>query len=89
MTLIACASASKPTPASGPALKTTVQRELICPAEVDLELPARADPAKGAELRANPEADAYLDAKDQREDLLEARLRDAQAECRHRYLGRQ
>jgi hypothetical protein len=56
-------------------------RVIVCPAEVELELPPRADPAAGADLRANPEADAYLDAKDAREDLLEARFRDAAAWC--------
>ncbi|WP_374569670.1 hypothetical protein [Phenylobacterium sp.] len=81
--LSACASDSKPTRLSHPdaALTVRTKRELVCPAEVLLDLPPRADPAPGADLRANAEADDYLDDKDGREDLLEARLRDAKTAC--------
>lgn len=53
----------------------------MCPAELAQPIPPRAVPPASAVLRANPEADQYLDDKDAREDLLEARLRDAKAEC--------
>lgn len=88
MTLTACASAGKPTPElSG--LSVSAERVVVCPAEVDQDIPPRADPSPQAVIRANEAGDAYLDAKDGREDLLEARLRDAKAFCRARDLGRQ
>lgn len=86
MTLAACASASKPSPAPdapapNPVVRTLYETRLICPAEVMLEIPPAATPAADAVVRANPAGDAYLQAKDAREDLLADRLADAQAQC--------
>lgn len=84
MMLTACGSAGKSPPdatATKAALTLQVDRVKVCPAELDLAMPARAQPPAGAILRANPDADAYLDAKDAREDELEQRLVGAKAEC--------
>lgn len=84
MMLTACGSAGKAPPdAAAPkaALTLQVDRIPVCPAELQLDMPARAQPPAGAILRANPDADDYLDAKDRREDLLEQRLAGAKAEC--------
>lgn len=85
MMLTACGSAGKSPPrlaeAPSPLLQVDVQHVMVCPAELEQPIPPRAAPPPGAVLRANDEADAYLDAKDGREDLLELRLRGAKADC--------
>lgn len=85
MMLTACASAGKPAPSPADlppaALRTQVERELVCPAELAGEIPARVQPPAGAVIHANDLADDYLEAKDRREDQLEARLQGAKAVC--------
>ena len=85
MMLTACGSAGKSPPRIAttppPVLQVDVQRIVVCPAELEQAIPPRAEPPPGAILRTNEEADSYLDAKDGREDVLEARLRDAKADC--------
>lgn len=84
MMLMACASAGANDPvrpAPDPVVVTRVQTRLVCPAELALAVPERAAVPAGAEIRANPAGDAYLDAKDGRETLLAQRLTDAAAQC--------
>lgn len=92
MMLTACGSVGKSPPRTAEAppqvLQVNTQRVVVCPAELEQAIPPRAEPPAGAILRANDEADSYLDAKDGREDLLEARLRDAKADCDREKAGR-
>lgn len=84
MTLAACASASKPRPAPeapAPIIQRVFETRLVCPAELALPVPPEAAPGPGAIVRTNDAGDAYLAAKDAREDLLAGRLLDAQAQC--------
>ena len=57
------------------------ETRLVCPAEVTLPIPQEARPAADAVVRTNEAGDAYLAAKDGREDLLAARMSAAQVEC--------
>lgn len=57
------------------------ETRLVCPAEVTLPIPPEATPAADAVVRTNDAGDAYLGAKDRREDLLASRMADAQAQC--------
>lgn len=83
MALTACASAgAKPArEAPDPIIQTQFQARLVCPAELGLAVPEPVPVPAGAEVRANPAGDAYLDAKDGREQLLARRLTDAQGQC--------
>lgn len=85
MTLSACGTAgvAKPNPdvAPNPVLQTVFETRLVCPAEVTLPIPPAAAVPAGAVVQANAEGDAYLEAKNAREQLLADRMRDAQAEC--------
>lgn len=84
MALMACASAGAndpARPAPDPVVRTEYATRLVCPAELGLSVPDRIPVPEGAEIRANPAGDAYLDAKDGRETLLAQRLTDAKAQC--------
>lgn len=84
MTLVACASASKHTPAPeapAPIIQRAFETRLVCPPELRLPIPPEAQPAPDAIVRTNASGDAYLEAKDAREDLLAARMSEAQAQC--------
>lgn len=90
MMLTACASAgpSLPNLADLPAPShLQIDRRLFCPAEIMIALPDRVSPPAGAVLRVNEEADAYLEARARREDVLEAAVRDAQAACERERAG--
>lgn len=86
MALTACANAGRTRPdpraeAPDPIIQRQLQRELYCPAEVELDIPPEEQPEPGVVVGANVPGDDYLDRKDAREDLLAGRLRDAQAAC--------
>lgn len=62
-------------------IQRVYETRLICPAELALPIPPEATPAADAVVRTNGAGDAYLAAKDGREDLLAQRMADAQAQC--------
>ena len=65
MTLSACASAgSSLKAAEPPVIRTRIETRLVCPPELSQPIPAPVATPAGAIIRANPEGDAYLDAKD-------------------------
>lgn len=78
MMLSACATAGRPT---SPAVETRFELRLVCPPELALDLPPAPTVPQGAVIRANPPGEAWLDAKDAREQLLAARLTDAAKAC--------
>lgn len=83
-TLCACQS-SPGTSRSGPAPDPIVSRERIvetrCPAELDLDLPARVAQLAAGVLEGDDAGMAWLRAHLGRENALEDRLRDARAAC--------
>lgn len=65
MTLAACATASPrladPAPAPNPVVTTTVERVLVCPAELDLVLGEQPVPGEGAVIQHNDAGGLFLD----------------------------
>lgn len=83
--LTACQSspATRPKPGAAPDPVVVTERrvETVCPAELELTLPARIAKAAGAVIEGNPAGMAWLRDHFDRENLLEARLVDAAKAC--------
>ena len=60
---------------------THVERQLVCPAELDQPLSPKPQPGPGAVVKFNAEGQAYLAARDAWGDGAAAQLTDAQGAC--------
>lgn len=84
VTLAACSASHSNGPAAlppDPVLVERVRVEMVCPAELKLDVPPRPAPAADARIEGNAGGMAWLRAVLVRAGLLEARLVDAAREC--------
>tara|TARA_R110002072_G_scaffold300732_1_gene478801 strand:- start:77 stop:373 length:297 start_codon:yes stop_codon:yes gene_type:complete len=81
--LTACATSGDERPAvePDPVIETRTEVVTVCPAELQLAIPASPHRPADAVIKASQSMLEYLAQRFSREELLEARLRDAAVEC--------
>jgi len=81
--LTACATSADDRPGiePDPVIETKTEIITVCPAELSLAIPASPFLPVDAAIKASKSMLEYLAQRFSREELLEARLRDAAGEC--------